>query len=81
MYICKLHQDINKIHKMSKKQMTEEQEEIVKSVLDYNVIVNAVAGSGKTTTILFMANAYPEKEFLLITYLSLIHISEPTRPY
>ena len=53
---------------MSKKQMTEEQEEIVESVLDYNVIVNAVAGSGKTTTILFMANAYPDKEFLLITY-------------
>lgn len=53
---------------MSNKQMTDEQKEIVNSVLEYNVVVNAVAGSGKTTTILFMANAYPELQFLLITY-------------
>lgn len=53
---------------MSKKQMTLEQDDIVNSIIEYNVLVNAVAGSGKTTTILFMANAYPERNFLLITY-------------
>jgi DNA helicase IV len=31
--------------------MTEEQKEIVESLSHSNVIVNAVAGSGKTTTI------------------------------
>ena len=51
-----------------KKIITDEQNEIVGSIMDYNVLVNAVAGSGKTTTILFMANAYPERSFLLITY-------------
>jgi superfamily II DNA or RNA helicase len=45
-----------------------------------NVSVNAVAGSGKTTTILGIAKQIPEKKILQITYnLSLIHISEPTR--
>ena len=48
--------------------MTEEQKEIVESLSHSNVIVNAVAGSGKTTTILFLAKAYPEKEIMLITY-------------
>jgi hypothetical protein len=48
--------------------MTEEQKEIVESLSRSNVIVNAVAGSGKTTTILFLARAYPEKELMLITY-------------
>ena len=49
-------------------EMTEEQKEIVESLSHSNVIVNAVAGSGKTTTILFLAKAYPEKELMLITY-------------
>ena len=48
--------------------MTDEQKEIVESLSHSNVIVNAVAGSGKTTTILFLAKAYPEKEIMLITY-------------
>lgn len=48
--------------------MTEEQRDIVESLSHSNVIVNAVAGSGKTTTILFLAKAYPEKEIMLITY-------------
>lgn len=33
-----------------------------------NLIINACAGSGKTTTILHMAQAAPEVEFLLIVY-------------
>ena len=54
---------------MSKKQsMTDEQKEIVDSLAYSNVLVNAVAGSGKTTTILFLAQTYPEKEIMLITY-------------
>ena len=48
--------------------MTDEQKDIVESLSHSNVIVNAVAGSGKTTTILFLAKAYPEKEIMLITY-------------
>ena len=35
-----------------------------------NVIVNAVAGSGKSTSILTVANALPKKRFLQITYNS-----------
>ena len=54
---------------MSERQkMTDEQKDIVESLSYSNVIVNAVAGSGKTTTILFLAKAYPEKEIMLITY-------------
>jgi ATP:corrinoid adenosyltransferase len=49
-------------------EMTEEQKDIVETLSHSNVIVNAVAGSGKTTTILFLAKAYPEKEIMLITY-------------
>lgn len=48
--------------------MTDEQKDIIDSLSHSNVIVNAVAGSGKTTTILFLAKAYPEKEIMLITY-------------
>ena len=33
-----------------------------------SVAVDAVAGSGKTTTILFLADKYPGKTFLLLTY-------------
>ena len=54
---------MNERHKM-----TGEQKEIVETLSHSNVIVNAVAGSGKTTTILFLAKAYPEKEIMLITY-------------
>jgi superfamily I DNA/RNA helicase len=37
-----------------------------------HVIVNAVAGSGKSTTILSVAHAFPDKQILQITYNSML---------
>lgn len=47
---------------------SEEQVEIVKAIKDNNVIVDAIAGSGKTTTILHISEAYPDRRILLLTY-------------
>lgn len=50
---------------------SEEQNEIVKSVVEgKNVCVDAVAGSGKTTTLLFIGQALPTKKIAVITYNS-----------
>lgn len=49
--------------------LSDEQLAIVNAVKDgKNVIVDAVAGSGKTTTILGIVEAAPDKQFLVITY-------------
>lgn len=45
-----------------------EQKEIVKAISESDVTVDAVAGSGKTTTAMFIAKEYPDKNILLITY-------------
>ena len=46
-----------------------EQQNIIDCVKEgFNVLVDAVAGSGKTTTILFLAEQMPEKRFTLFTY-------------
>jgi hypothetical protein len=47
---------------------SEEQQQIVKKIAKNNIIVNAVAGSGKTTTMLFIAKEYPDKNILVLTY-------------
>lgn len=47
---------------------TEEQLAIIQEITTCNLIVDAVAGSGKTTTILNAAKYHPDKRFLLITY-------------
>lgn len=48
---------------------SEEQSAIVKEVFNgTNVIVDAVAGSGKTTTILHIAKSQPNARILLVTY-------------
>jgi hypothetical protein len=48
-----------------------EQQEIIECVKNgFNVLVDAVAGSGKTTTVLFLAHAVPEKKITLFTYNS-----------
>jgi hypothetical protein len=44
-----------------------EQKEIVKNIVNYNVIVDAVAGSGKTTTVLHISKEY-KLNILLLTY-------------
>ena len=46
-----------------------EQKEIIKSIKDgYNIIVDAVAGCGKTTTSLAIAQECTDKNILLLTY-------------
>ncbi len=48
---------------------SDEQSKIVTTLLtNSNVLVNAVAGSGKTTTICWIAQACPEANILLLTY-------------
>ncbi len=49
---------------------SEEQKTILKKILNSNLTINAVAGSGKTTTNLHIANAYKTSNILLLTYNS-----------
>jgi len=54
---------------MSLPTLSAEQNAVVKHVkLGYNVMVDAVAGSGKTTTILNIAKQLPDKIIMLLTY-------------
>ena len=49
---------------------SEEQEKIINAIVNNkNVIVNAVAGSGKTTTVLLIANKLQHKKILQIKKL------------
>ena len=50
--------------------ISNEQQEILDKLQNYNVIVDAVAGSGKTTTNLYIAKKYIDKNILLLTYNS-----------
>ncbi len=45
-----------------------EQEEIIKNIENFNIIVEAMAGSGKTTTALHIAKKYENLKILLLTY-------------
>lgn len=45
-----------------------EQRKIVEAIANHNVVVDSVAGSGKTTTNLYMAYTYPQAKILLLTY-------------
>ena len=47
---------------------TKEQKEILKALEWANVSVDAVAGSGKTTTILHIAQTFKDKRICCITY-------------
>ena len=47
---------------------SDEQKSIIESIKYHNVIVSAVAGSGKTSTIIQMAKEYPSKQIMVITY-------------
>ena len=48
---------------------SEEQNQILTALgEDKNILVDSVAGSGKTTTILFLALAFPKKNFVVVTY-------------
>lgn len=47
---------------------TKEQLDIINNISEYNIIVNAVAGSGKTTTSIGIAQKYKNKKVLLLVY-------------
>ena len=47
---------------------SQEQLQIINNIQNKNIIVNAVAGSGKTTTNLHIAKKYADKSILLLTY-------------
>ena len=52
---------------------SDEQKEIIQSIINgQNVFVNAVAGSGKTTTVLCLAQSIKPKRILQITYNKLL---------
>lgn len=59
--------------------ISDEQNAIVKCIADHNVIVDSVAGSGKTTTVLYMAKTYPNKQILLLTYNSKLRLETRER--
>jgi hypothetical protein len=45
-----------------------EQVSIVKTISTHNVVVDSLAGGGKTSTMLHLAKEYPDKNILLLTY-------------
>jgi len=57
-----------------------EQKNIIESlVMGKNVVVNAVAGSGKSTTVLLIADAFTDKQILQLTYNSQLRIEMKER--
>lgn len=46
---------------------------------DCNVVVDSVAGSGKTTTLLYLAQSLPDTRFLVITYNSKLKLETRTK--
>jgi hypothetical protein len=56
-----------------------EQQNIINLLNDYNVIVDSVAGCGKTTTNLFIAKQYSNLNILLLTYNSKLKIEKKER--
>ncbi|AYV79658.1 MAG: putative helicase/exonuclease [Faunusvirus sp.] len=49
-------------------QASAEQLDIINNIGDHNIIVDSVAGSGKTTTNIYIAEKYKDKQILLLTY-------------
>jgi len=49
---------------------SEEQQLIIDNLIKYNIKVNCIAGSGKTTTVLHICLKYPNLNILLLTYNS-----------
>jgi DNA polymerase III delta prime subunit len=58
---------------------TKEQLDIIDAIQKYNVKVNSVAGSGKTTTVLHMAQALQNESILLLTYNARLKIETRNR--
>lgn len=53
---------------MSLPKYSDEQKIVIDYLKNYNVLVDSVAGSGKTTTNLYLAKEYPHHQLLLLTY-------------
>lgn len=53
---------------------TEEQQQIIEDIKTHNVVCDSVAGSGKTTTSLYIAKTYEDKSILLLTYNSKLRL-------
>ena len=53
---------------------SQEQKDVINYLKDNNVIVDSVAGSGKTTCNIFIAEQYHDKNILLLTYNSKLKI-------
>ena len=74
-YKTKKHQMfIKKINNTKLPEISTEQKYIIDSIQNNNVIVDSVAGSGKTTTNLFIAKSYLNLNILLLTYNSKLKI-------
>lgn len=56
-----------------------EQQQILDSLINNNVVVNSVAGSGKTTTNIFIAKMYSNQKILLLTYNTKLSIETKER--
>jgi hypothetical protein len=58
---------------------SEEQIKIINGLSTSNLLVDAVAGSGKTTTVLHLANTYLYESFLLLTYNKKLRLETKSR--
>jgi len=56
-----------------------EQLQVINNVSNNNIVVDAIAGAGKTTTILHIAKTHATKKILLITYNSKLRHETKTR--
>lgn len=51
---------------------SDEQRLVIEALRENNVVVNSVAGSGKTTTVMFIAKQYTKSQILLLTYNTIL---------
>ncbi len=63
-----IEQSQNNIDELKLPPISHEQKQVIMHINTHNVVVNSVAGSGKTTTILYVANTYKQNKILILTY-------------
>lgn len=54
--------------------ISEEQSKILSLIKEQNLIIDSVAGSGKTTTNLYLAKTFPDHKILILTYNSKLRL-------
>lgn len=67
------------IHEKQLPKCSIEQKDIIESIKDNNVVIDSVAGSGKTTTILHISQNNEDKNILLLTYNSRLKVETRER--